>query len=169
MRVTVTGGAGFIGSHLVDRLLDAGHDVLCYDNVATGHMRFIEQASTSRRFSFVEGDTLDQAALAQALRGTDLVFHLAANADVRHGTDHPRKDLEQNTIATFNVLEAMRGAGVRRIAFASTGSVYGEPAIFLDCSRIRALGWRPRLTIREGVVKTVDYLMANTWLFDQRS
>lgn len=317
MRVAVTGGAGFIGSNLVDRLLDAGHDVLCYDNLATGQTRFIAQARTSRRFSFVEGDTLDQGALARALRGIDLVFHLAANADVRHGTDHPRKDLEQNTIATFTVLEAMRVAGVRRVAFASTGSVYGEPAIFptpedapfplqtslygasklagesliqaysegfgfqgyifrfvsvlgeryshghvfdfcrglradpnelrvlgdghqrksymyvhdcidamllaveratdrinvfnlgadqyceindsigwitthlgltprlaytggrrgwigdspfifLDCGRIRSLGWKPRLTIREGVIKTVDYLMANTWLFDER-
>ena len=68
--------------------------------------------------------------LGPAMKGCDFVFHLAANADVRFGLDHPRKDLEQNTIATWNVLEAMRTAGVRRIAFSSTGSVYGEPQIF---------------------------------------
>src|SRR5262249_19006460 len=68
--------------------------------------------------------------LARALPGHDLVFHLAANADVRFGTQHPRRDLEQNTIATFHVLEAMRAAGVRRLAFSSTGSIYGEPEVF---------------------------------------
>ena len=74
----------------------------------------------------MRGDLLDLDALRAAMSGADFVFHLAANADVRFGTEHPRKDLEQNTIATWNVLEAMRGHGVRRIAFSSTGSVYGE-------------------------------------------
>jgi UDP-glucose 4-epimerase len=75
----------------------------------------------------VEGDTLDLERLTAAMAGCDFVFHLAANADVRFGTEHPRKDLEQNTIATYNVLEAMRANGIRRIAFSSTGSIYGEP------------------------------------------
>src|SRR5581483_322531 len=78
----------------------------------------------------VTADVLDLSELTRAMHGCDFVFHLAANADVRFGTEHPRKDLEQNTIATFNVLEAMRAAGVRRIAFSSTGSIYGEPEIF---------------------------------------
>ena len=78
----------------------------------------------------VRGDTLDADALTRAMRGADFVFHLAANADVRFGTEHPRRDLEQNTIATFNVLEAMRADGVRRMAFSSTGSIYGEPEVF---------------------------------------
>ncbi len=82
------------------------------------------------RFRFVQGDTLDTETLTRAMAGCDFVFHFAANADVRFGTNHPRKDLEQNTIATFNVLEAMRANGVRRIAFSSTGSIYGEPEIF---------------------------------------
>jgi UDP-glucose 4-epimerase len=130
MKFLITGGAGFIGSNLADRLLALGNEVVAYDNFSTGRIEFLEQAQASDRFQLIRGDTLDQAALTAALRGVDFVFHLAANADVRFGTEHPRKDLEQNTIATFTVLEAMRAAGVRRIAFSSTGSVYGEAEIF---------------------------------------
>ena len=126
----VTGGAGFIGSNLVDRLLQEGHTVVAYDNFSTGHERFLDYYESSPHFMIVPGDTLDLDALTGAMRGSDFVFHLAANADVRFGTSNPRKDLEQNTIATSNVLEAMRYNGVKRIAFASTGSVYGEPKIF---------------------------------------
>jgi UDP-glucose 4-epimerase len=129
MNVFVTGAAGFIGSNLVDRLLADGHSVVGYDNFTTGQRRFLELAIASPAFELVEGDTLDATALAAAMRGCDTVFHFAANADVRHGTEHPRKDLEQNTIATFNVLEAMRSVGAARIAFSSTGSIYGEPAV----------------------------------------
>ena len=130
MRAFVTGGAGFIGSNLVDRLLAAGHQVTTYDNFSTGRPQFLDQARQHPGFQLVEGDLLDLPRLAEALAGHDFVFHLAANADVRFGTEHPRKDLEQNTIATFNVLEAMRANGVRRVAFSSTGSIYGEPDIF---------------------------------------
>jgi UDP-glucose 4-epimerase len=130
MKIFVTGGAGFIGSNLVDRLLQEDHTVVAYDNYSTGKKQFLEQANASPNFSLVEADVLDLPELARAMHGCDFVFHLAANADVRFGTEHPRKDLEQNTLATFNVLEAMRAAGVRRIAFSSTGSVYGEPEIF---------------------------------------
>jgi len=126
----VTGGAGFVGSSLVDRLLEDGHAVVAYDNFSTGQRAFLANALTHPSFTLVEGDTLDLAALTRALRDCDVVFHLAANADVRYGTDQPRRDLEQNTIATFNVLEAMRAARIRRIAFASSGSVYGEAHVF---------------------------------------
>lgn len=129
MRILVTGAAGFIGSTLVDRLLADGHQVIGLDNFSTGRAEFLEIALRSERFQLARGDTLDSEALTSAVRGADVVFHLAANADVRFGTEHPRKDLEQNTLATFAVLEAMRAAGVRRIAFASTGSVYGEAAV----------------------------------------
>jgi UDP-glucose 4-epimerase len=126
----VTGAGGFIGSNLVDRLLAAGGQVVGYDNFSTGRRRFLESALGHRNFRLVTGDLLDLERLKEAMQGTDFVFHLAANADVRFGLEHPGKDIEQNTFATFNVLEAMRAAGVRRIAFSSTGSVYGEPAVF---------------------------------------
>jgi UDP-glucose 4-epimerase len=128
--VLVTGGAGFIGSNLVDRLLALGHAVTVYDNLSTGQPEFLDQAARHPAFRLVRADLLDLAALRRAAEGQDLVFHLAANADVRHGTEHPRRDLEQNTIATHNLLEAMRLADVRRIAFSSTGSIYGEPDAF---------------------------------------
>ena len=318
MRCFVTGCAGFIGSNLTDRLLRDGHAVVGYDNFSTGQERFLEEARRAPGFRLVRGDLLDQAALAGAMAGADIVFHLAANADVRRGTEQTDRHLTQNTIATHRVLEAMRLGGVRRIAFSSTGSVYGEaaviptpedapfpiqtslygaaklagegliqafcegfgfqawifrfvsilgeryshghvfdfyrslrqdptqlpvlgdgqqrksylyvqdcldaillavekapgrvsilnlgtdeacrvddsigwicqelglqperrysggsrgwigdnPIIHLDCGRIRALGWRPRLTIREGVVQTVRYLQANPWLLEGRS
>ena len=126
MRIVVTGVAGFIGSNLADRLLREGKQVVGWDNFATGQENFLVEALKNPRFKLIRGDNLDLAALTQAMAGCDFVFHLAANADVRFGLEHPGKDLQQNTIATFNVLEAMRANGIRRIAFSSTGSVYGE-------------------------------------------
>lgn len=318
MKALVTGAAGFIGSNLVDRLLADGHTVVAYDNLTSGFAEYFSPHAGSAAFRFVRGDVLDADALTTAMAGCDTVFHLAANADVRFGLQHPRRDLEQNTIATHNVLEAMRATGARRIAFSSTGSVYGEaaviptpedapfpvqtslyaasklagegliaayaagygiqgfifrfvsvlgeryshghvfdfykqlradpsalkvlgdgtqrksylhvhdcidavlltlergrdpvhvfnlgtdeycrvtdsigwicetlgvkpalqftggdrgwvgdnPFIFLDCARIRALGWNPRLSIREGIVRTVNYLRENTWLLEARA
>ena len=318
MKAFVTGAAGFIGSNLVDRLLAAGHQVTGFDNFSTGFPQFLEQARRCPGFQLVNGDLLDYDTLAGAMQGAEFVFHLAANAYVRRGPDHPRKDLEQNTIATSNVLEAMRRHGARRIVFSSTGSVYGEaevfptpetapfpvqtslyaasklaaeglisaysaaygfqawifrfvsilgerythghvfdfyaqllehpdrldvlgdghqrksylyvqdcidaillaiakasdavsilnlgageycevndsigwiserlgvtpelryaggkrgwvgdsPFIFLDCSRMRALGWRPALTIREGILRTLDFLAQNKWVLERRS
>jgi len=125
----VTGAAGFIGSNLVDRLLDDGEVVVGYDNLSTGMPEFIASASRHRNFTFVHGDLLDTRSLTEAMRGANRVVHLAANADVRFGLAHPRKDLEQNTIATFNVLEAMRANDVGEIAFSSTGSIYGEATV----------------------------------------
>jgi UDP-glucose 4-epimerase len=129
MHYLVTGGAGFIGSSLADRLLGLGHKVTAFDNFSTGLRPFVESALRNPNYRLVEGDLLDEAAIQSAANGCDFVFHLAANADVRFGTNHPRKDLEQNTIATFNVLEAARLNGVKGLAFSSTGSVYGEAAV----------------------------------------
>ena len=129
MNYFITGAAGFIGSNLTDRLLADGHTITGYDSFSTGQERFLEQAQASPNFHLVRGDTLDLPALTQAMHGAEFVFHLAANADVRFGTEHPRKDLEQNTIATYHVLEAMRANDIRRIAFSSTGSVYGEAQV----------------------------------------
>jgi UDP-glucose 4-epimerase len=129
MRYFVTGGAGFIGSSLVDRLLASGGEVIVYDNFSTGFSEFLASAQDNPRFSLVRGDLLDQMSLSKGMKGADFVFHLAANADVRFGTEHPSKDLRQNTIATFNVLEAMREHSIDKIAFSSTGSVYGEAPV----------------------------------------
>jgi UDP-glucose 4-epimerase len=130
LRVFITGAAGFIGSNMVDRLLAAGHRVVGFDNFSTGQRRFLEVAAAHTQFTLCEADLLDRQRLTEAMRGAELIIHLAANADVRFGTEHPRKDLDQNTIATWNVLEAMRETGCKRIVFSSTGSIYGEPAIF---------------------------------------
>jgi UDP-glucose 4-epimerase len=128
-RVFVTGAAGFIGSNLVDRLLSEGLQVVGWDNLSTGQERFLQSASQQANFTLLRGDNLDLPALKQGMKGCDFVFHLAANADIRDGWKHPEKDLQQNTIATFHVLEAMRANGVRRIAFSSTGSTYGEALV----------------------------------------
>ncbi|MDI1334737.1 MAG: NAD-dependent epimerase/dehydratase family protein [Lacunisphaera sp.] len=124
--VFITGAAGFIGSSFVDRLLADGVTVTGWDNLSTGQLRFLDGASAHPKFRLVRGDNLDLPALTTAMKGADFVLHLAANADIKDGWAHPEKDLQQNTVATFHVLEAMRANGVRRIAFSSTGSVYGE-------------------------------------------
>ena len=129
-RFFVTGAAGFIASNLVDRLLEEGVSVVGYDNFSTGFEENLEQARSNRGFKLIRGDVLDLPSLTKAMTGCDFVFHLAANADVRFGTLHPEKDLEQNTTATFNVLEAMRANQIKNIAFSSTGSIYGEPDLF---------------------------------------
>ena len=128
-RALVTGGAGFIGSNLADHLIADGVETVVYDNFATGREQFLERVRTSPLGAVVTGDVLDSERLEAAVDGCDVVFHLAANADVRRGLEDPSRDLRQNTIATFTVLEAMRSRGVRRIVFSSTGSVYGEPPV----------------------------------------
>lgn len=129
-RACITGGAGFIGSALADRLSAEGVEVVVLDDFRTGKREFLADLLARPNATLVEGDVLDASALARAVEGCDWVFHMQANADVRHGLQTPTRDLEQNTIATSNVLEAMRAAAVSRIAFASTGSVYGEPEVF---------------------------------------
>lgn len=129
-RVFITGAAGFVGSSLTDQLLRAGLTVVGWDNFSTGKEQFIVSARQNPNFSLIHGDNLDLPSLTKVMMGCDTVFHLAANADVRFGLKHPSKDLEHNTIATFNVLEAMRTNGIETIAFPSTGSVYGEAEIF---------------------------------------
>lgn len=129
MKYIITGCAGFIGSSMLDRLLVQGHQVTGIDNFSTGQRRFLEGALKNPAFKLAEVDLLDLPTLTPAFAGGDTVFHFSANADVRFGTKHPRRDLEQNTIATYNVLEAMRVNGIKRIAFSSTGSVYGEAAV----------------------------------------
>lgn len=130
MKYVVTGGAGFIGSHIVDRLLDGWHDVVCIDNLSTGKHENFADNLTKKNFWLVKSDLMDIDYLAKVFRGTDTVFHFAANADIRHGLEDTRRDLESNTIVTHNVLEAMRLGGVKKIVFASSSAVYGEPGLF---------------------------------------
>ncbi len=123
----VTGGAGFIGSHVVDALLSRGARVTVIDNFSTGFREFLPSREKLR---VVEADLLDYPRVEEAARGVDFVFHLAANADIKDNLKAPRRCVDQNIVATQNVLEAMRAAGAREIAFSSTGSVYGEPSVF---------------------------------------
>lgn len=129
MRYFITGCAGFIGSHITDRLLRDGHCLVGYDNLSTGKAYFLASALTSDNFTFIHDDLLHYDNLCKAMQGCDAVFHLAANADVRFGIEHPRRDLEQNTLVTFHVLEAMRVNGIKKIIFTSTGSIYGEASL----------------------------------------
>ncbi|MBI5001013.1 MAG: NAD-dependent epimerase/dehydratase family protein [Euryarchaeota archaeon] len=126
MKCLVTGGAGFIGSHLVDRLLDKGNQVRVFDNLSSGRMEFLGAAQKKKGFEFVEADLLDLEKVVAAMKGVDMVFHIAANPDIRYGTTQTDVDLKQGTIATYNVLEAMRRCGVKKIAFSSSSTVYGE-------------------------------------------
>ena len=129
MRCLVTGAGGFIGSTLTDRLLADGHHVVGFDDFSTGQPEFLAEAGQNPRFRLIRGDVRDAGALRPAVAGCDTVFHLAAHADVRSGLDDPRVDLERNLLATSTVLEAMRAEGVSRIAFTSSGSVYGDAAV----------------------------------------
>ena len=125
MRSLVVGGAGFIGSHMVDRLVERG-PVTIYDNLSVGSRDFVADHLASGRAVLVEADVLDLERLGAAVAGHDLVVHLSANPEARWGLERPRLDLEQGTIATFNVLEAMRRGGVGRLLFSSSGTVYGD-------------------------------------------
>ena len=129
-RAFVTGGAGFIGSHIVDRLAGAGACVTIYDNFSTGQEQFVSHHAGNPKVRIVNADVLDGGRLKEEMADCDFVFHLQANADVRGGMQLTRVDLEQNTIATWNVLEATRINKIGHIAFASSATVYGEPDVF---------------------------------------
>lgn len=129
MLVLVTGGTGFIGSNLVDQLVNDGHQIRIFDNLSTGRAEFTSHLRGNDSVEFIHEDLLNETALQKAILGCDAVVHLAANADVRFGWNHPRRDYEQNVVVTQNVLEAMKDNGVRRIIFSSTGSVYGEAKV----------------------------------------
>ena len=128
-KAIVTGCAGFVGSNLCERLIKKGYEVTGLDNLSTGRIKFLNQIIKSKNFSFHRVDLYKQKNLDNYFKNQDLVFHFAANADVRYGAEHPKKDLEQNVLVTHNVLEAMRKNNVLKIIFSSTGSVYGEAPI----------------------------------------
>ena len=129
-KVFITGGAGFVGSHVADKLLELGCEVTVYDNMSTGQELFLKNAVQNSKFNLVKADITDLENLSKEMAGHDFVFHLAANADVRGGVRNTRIDLDQNTIGTWNVLEAMRINKVKGIAFASSSAIYGDPKEF---------------------------------------
>lgn len=128
MRALVTGGAGFIGSHLIDRLIGRGDEVVVLDNLSSGNLGFIQNHLDSGKASLVRGDITNFDDVMSAMTGIDCVFHLAANPDIRLGTRITDTDLKQGTLATYNIVEAMRLNEVGKIAFASSSVVYGEDA-----------------------------------------
>ena len=127
MKALVTGGAGFIGSHLIDVLVKHGHTVTCLDNFSSGRREFIEHNMDA--ITLVEGDLLDMDDVMRALQDCDVVFHLAANPDVRSGATDTKTHFDNNIVATYNLLEGMRKKGVRTIAFTSSSTVYGEASV----------------------------------------
>lgn len=125
-KIFVTGGAGFIGSHVVDMLMPQGYEVTVYDNLSNGKTEYIQHHFDNPRFHFIHADVLDLPKLKDSLRGHDLVWHLAANTDIIGSYAQPERDLRDCTMAAFNIVEAMRLTGIRPILFSSTGAVYGD-------------------------------------------
>jgi UDP-glucose 4-epimerase len=138
MRSFIVGGAGFIGSHLTDKLVEKG-PVTIYDNLSVGKREFVARHLSSGAVTLVTKDALDLESLTQAMAGHDVVFHLAANPEARWGLERTRLDLEQGTIATYNVVEAMRLAKVPKIVFSSSGTVYGDTAEACDEKNLGSL------------------------------
>jgi len=131
MKALVTGAAGFIGNHIVDELLARGYEVVGYDNFSTGISEYLDDAHKSSKFKCITADILDVEMLSHSMEDVDVVYHMAANADIRGGTDNTMCDLQQNTIGTFNVLDSMRQSGkAKRICFASSAAALGEPEVF---------------------------------------
>ena len=129
-KVFVTGCAGFVGSNLSKTLLDRGYFVTGVDNLSTGKLKYLDELITNKNFKFFKTDIYKSNKIEKIIKNHSIVFHLAANADVKDGLKHPHKDLQQNTIATFKILESMRKNKIKKIVFSSTGSIYGEPINF---------------------------------------
>jgi UDP-glucose 4-epimerase len=128
-KILVTGGAGFIGSHLVDRLIEKGNSITIFDNLSSGKIEYIKDHLENPDFILIKGDLLDQDAIEGACKDVDLVFHVAANPDVKLGASDTKIHFDQNILATYNLLEAMRKNNVKKIAFTSTSTIYGEACI----------------------------------------
>src|SRR6266404_1633272 len=129
MQALVTGGAGFIGSNLAERLLEDGYQVTVFDNLSAGSLNNLRQCQGRRGFSFLEADLLDLVAVEECMKGHDVVFHLAANSNIPEGRRASDTDLRLGTLATYNVLEAMRRTQVEEIVFASSSAIYGEAKV----------------------------------------
>ncbi len=129
MKCFVTGGAGFIGSHLVDKLIEKNYDVTVFDNLSSGKKEFIEHHMKNDKFRFVNADLLDKNVLSDEIKDNDVVFHIAANPDVRLGAKKPDIAIK-DIIATYNLLDSMRENDVKKIVFSSSSTIYGETPAF---------------------------------------
>ncbi|NJE85998.1 SDR family NAD(P)-dependent oxidoreductase [Thermococcus sp. CX2] len=129
MKVLVTGGAGFIGSHLVDRLMELGYEVRVLDDLSAGSLDNIGRWLNHERFEFIKGDMRNMKTVEKAVDGVDIVFHLAANPEVRIGSQSPELLYETNVVITYNLLEAMRKTGVKYLVFTSSSTVYGDAEV----------------------------------------
>lgn len=126
MNILVTGGAGFIGSHLVDHLLGEGHSVKVYDNLSGGNRNFLKHHEKNKKFTFVKADLADQKTLQKESKNIEMVFHLAANSDISKGITDPSIDFNQTTKHTFHLLQAMKENGIKKIFFTSGSGIYGD-------------------------------------------
>lgn len=129
MKALVTGGAGFIGSHLVDRLLEDGYEVQTLDNLSQGKLKNVSHLKDNPKFSVQEADLKDEKAVEKLVAGKDVVFHLAAHANIRTSMADHTVDLRNNLVGTLNILEGMVQHNVRDLVFASTSALYGEATI----------------------------------------
>lgn len=163
----ITGGAGFIGSHLVDRLLGEGQEVTVYDNVSSGNRRWLEPHLGNSRFRFVQADLLDLNALQETIRGHDQVWHLGANTDIPSGFNKTDLDLKHCVVGTYHVLEAMRQTGVKDLLFASSGSVYGEVDVVPTPETVGPL--RPLSLYAAGKLSCEAFISAYSHLFGLRA
>ena len=169
MRYFITGGAGFIGSHLVGKLVNMG-TVTVYDNLSSGRKEFIEHRIGKEGFQFIQDDLLEFKALEQAMKHHDVIFHIAANPEARAGIKNTNLDLKQGTIATYNVLEAMRLNGIKKIVFASSSTVYGEKLmepVSEDCGPLQPVSlYGASKLAGEGLITAFCHLFdMQAWIF----
>jgi len=169
MRYFITGGAGFIGSHLVDALANKG-EIVVYDNLSSGSLKFIARHLKKKNFRFIKGDLLNKKKLIEAMESADFIFHLAANPDISSSVQNPSLDFKQGIEATFNVLEAMRLNKIRKIAFSSSSTVFGEPKIlptpedYAPLAPISSYG--ASKLAAEGLISAYSHLYGMTsWVF----
>src|SRR3989338_2817481 len=169
MKYFITGGAGFIGSHIADRLMAQSHEVVVYDKLVNGKKEFVKQHFGNKKFRFIYGDILDFELLKKSMEGSEFVFHLAANADIRKGLEDTKRDLMHNTFGTYNVIEAMRLNGIKKIAFASSSAVYGEPDKHPtpeDCPLISTSFYGASKSAGENLIESFcDAFGFQTWIY----
>ena len=128
-KILVTGGAGFIGSHLVDHLLDLGHEVVVLDNLSNGKLDNLEQANLNSKFRFIEGSILDKNDCSEAIKDVSIVYHLAC-LGVRHSIHSPYENHKVNAEGTLNILLAARQENVSQFIYVSTSEIYGRTSVF---------------------------------------